>query len=98
MAATLGSCSTRGTTSSSASSAVAKGVVENARREASMASFGGLPNSTSIGISTGRSPNTRSVTSSSRASVASPTTACGQRSRAQIDSNASSRSAASAST
>ena len=49
--------------------------------------FGGLPSRTCIGMSTGASPSKSSLTTSCRASVASPSTAYGARSRRQNDSN-----------
>ena len=97
-AATPGSCSTRSTTSSSLSDEVSKGAALPARRVASIASFGGLPKSTSIGKATGDSPSVRSVTTISLAAVASPTMAQGQRSRAQIASKRARRAGSIAST
>jgi len=60
--------------------------------------LGGLPSSTSIGMSMGSSPVCASTSFRSRASVTTPTTANGQRSRAHIAAKRSRLSGAMAST
>ena len=59
---------------------------------------GGLPNSTGIGMSTGRLPSRPSSTTSCCSAVAVPTTAIGQRSRLQNCSNRATEAGAMAST
>ncbi len=97
MLPTVGCISTSRATASKSSPVRSIGVRTGATRATSRCIFGGLPNSTSIGRSIGGG----SLGASSfrtRSAVAWPTTANGQRSRAQIAANASSRSGAIAST
>ncbi len=82
--ATAGWCSTRLTASSRATLAAEKSSPSSASRVTERCMRGGLPSSTSSGMSTGVLPKWRSVTVRCGASVASPTTANGQRSRSQM--------------
>ncbi len=97
LSATVGCASTRASSSftgaSSFSSACASG-----RDFTSRCMRGGLPNSTSIGMSMGALPNCRSVSFSACSSVASPSTAKGARSRSQRASKRDRSSGAMAST
>jgi hypothetical protein len=85
--ATVGWRSTPNATSSSFTPVRSSGASVRATRRTSRCIFGGLPSSTSIGMSITRSPPLPCSTTSSVASVAVPTTAKGQRSRAAICSN-----------
>ncbi len=94
--ATVGWRSTSSSTWLRSKPAVSIGGSATGRRVTSRCIFGGLPSSTSIGMSTAGSPSPRSTTSC-RSSVMRPTTAYGARSRRQIQSKAASCSGATAS-
>ncbi len=74
------------------------GMAMTGSRATSRSIFGGLPNSTLIGKSTGRLANCRSLSTSCRSAVATPITAYGQRSRSHSALKVASLSAAMANT
>ena len=79
--ATVGWRSTSNAACSSDAPVRSSGRSLRATRVTSRSIFGGLPNSTSIGMSMAREPPAPSSSTSALASVARPTTASGQRSR-----------------
>ena len=95
---TLGSCNTRCAASSKSISLVSIASSGRVTRCTSRVMRGGLPSRMDISMSTGISGNKLSSTRKCKASVATPTTANGQRSRSQNCLNKSSCSGAIAST
>ncbi|KAF1009939.1 MAG: hypothetical protein GAK32_01812 [Pseudomonas fluorescens] len=82
--ATAGWCSTRSMLSDTLRVLGSKSSPCSASRTTERCMRGGLPSSTSSGMSTGLLPKWLSVTVSCGSAVASPTTANGQRSRSQM--------------
>lgn len=81
LSATAGNASTRSTAALKLTCSRGHAGGANGSVAARRVIFGGLPNSTSIGIATGSPPSAVSRTTSSRFCVSSPITANGQRSR-----------------
>ena len=95
---THGKRSTRCSDSRTSSIEISRSSPLKTRRCTSRNMRGGLPNSTSNGISTGSCPNSSSVSLSCRTSVAWPSTANGHRSRRHMASKAASPPGSMAST
>ena len=99
LSATDGARSTRSTASARSMPSTREAAqARAARATTSRVIRGGLPSSAGRSMSTGLLPNSGSRTSRCRSSVASPTTAKGQRSRSQISRNRPSESGAMART
>ncbi len=98
LSATAGARSTRAIASRSSIPAAANGAEDGRRLATSLVMRGGLPSSAGRSMSTGLLPKSGSRTSRCCDSVASPTTANGQRSRSQMAANPGSDAGAIAST